>query len=126
MKKLYSDEYMFFGFTCDGGLYLSPLTGGYGIPEFIGDPNAPLVEQYGKMNLVVWEAFAEFYALSAQKDNRLALLIANRLIDGFREAQKEMLSCLVGSGYAPDALTAWERLCEERPKGYHLAWRIHY
>lgn len=125
MRTLYHDEYCYFGFTCDGALHLAPMMGGYGIPEYDGNPNAPLIEQYEELHGIVCKTFAKLYTVSDQTSNRKALLIGNRMIDGMREANSAMLSRLVESGYAPDVWTAWARLCEERPEGYHLAWRIH-
>lgn len=125
MRTLYRDEYAHFGFTSDGALHLAPMVGGYGIPEYDGDPNAPLVDQYAELHGIVCKTFAKLCTVYNQTDSRKALLIGNRLIDGMREANGAMLSRLVESGYAPDVWTAWARLCEERPKGYRLAWRIH-
>lgn len=125
MTTLYHDEYVHFGLTSDGALHLAPVTGGYGIPDYNGNPNAPLIDQYGELHTIVWQAFAKLYALYDQRDNRKALMVGNRLVDGMREANSAMLDRLVDSGYAPDTWEAWARLCEERPKGYQLAWRIH-
>lgn len=125
MRTLYRDEYVHFGFTSDGALHLAPIAGGYGTPEYDGNPNAPLIEQYEELHGIVCKTFAKLYTVCYRAGNRKALLIGNRLIDGMREANGAMLSRLVDSGYAPDVWTAWARLCEERPKGYNLTWRIH-
>lgn len=125
MQTLYRDEYVYFGFTSDGALHLASMVDGYGIPGYLGDPNAPLIEQYGELHGIICQAVAKLYTVCDRAGDRKAILIANRLIDGMREAHKEMLTRLANSGYAPNTCAAYIRLCEERPEGYRLAWRIH-